>query len=134
MREKKTSPLVVRRAMTLSREGTAFHHRLLAPFYSLGLFYPSGEGQNGCGASRTPSPTDLNCTALERRRVLTGETALYPPRAASQHSTHRAGRLGERRTDDGVDGIAMVGCPGGRLEEYKQIKRWGKSRCQSASI
>ena len=42
-------------------------------FYTLGLFYPSAEGQNGCAASRTPMPTDLNCTARERQRVLTGE-------------------------------------------------------------
>ena len=45
-------------------------------FYALGLFYPSGEGQNGCSASRMPQPTDLNCTALERQRVLTGHAAL----------------------------------------------------------
>lgn len=45
-------------------------------YLALGLFYPSGEGQNGCGASRSSSPTDLNCTALERQRVLTGEEHL----------------------------------------------------------
>ena len=43
-------------------------------YHSLGLFYPSAEGQNGCGASRVPSPTDLNCTATERFKVLTGAT------------------------------------------------------------
>jgi hypothetical protein len=41
-------------------------------FHALGLFYPSAEGQNGCGASRTSRPTDLNCTARERFKVLTG--------------------------------------------------------------
>jgi hypothetical protein len=41
-------------------------------FHALGLFYPSAEGQNGCGASRTGHPTDLNCTARERFKVLTG--------------------------------------------------------------
>ena len=42
-------------------------------FHALGLFYPSAEGQNGCGASRASAhPTDLNCTATERFKVLTG--------------------------------------------------------------
>ena len=41
-------------------------------FHALGLFYPSAEGQNGCGVSRTSHPTDLNCTARERFKVLTG--------------------------------------------------------------
>ena len=39
--QKKFSPLVVRRALTLARDGTPFHHRLLAPFYSMGLFHAS---------------------------------------------------------------------------------------------
>lgn len=47
-------------------------------FHSLGLFYPSGEGQNGCGRSRTAAPTDLNCTARERARVLTGDATHGP--------------------------------------------------------
>ena len=42
-------------------------------FHALGLFYPSAEGQNGCGRSRTATPVDLNCTFRERLRVLTGE-------------------------------------------------------------
>ena len=37
--QKKFSPLVVRRALTLARDGTPVHHRLLAPFYSMGLFH-----------------------------------------------------------------------------------------------
>jgi len=41
-------------------------------FLSLGLFYPSAEGQNSCGASRSDHPSDLNCTARERFKVLTG--------------------------------------------------------------
>ena len=39
--QKKFSPLVVRRAMTLTRDGAAGVHRLLAPFYSMGLFHAS---------------------------------------------------------------------------------------------
>ena len=42
-------------------------------FRTLGLLYPSTEGQNGCGQSRVAHPVDLNCTAKERYRVLTGE-------------------------------------------------------------
>ena len=37
--QKKFSPLVVRRALTLAADGTPFHHKLLAPFYSMGLFH-----------------------------------------------------------------------------------------------
>lgn len=39
--QKKFSPMVVRRAMTLSRAGAATAHRALAPFYSMGLFHAS---------------------------------------------------------------------------------------------
>ena len=39
--QKKFSPLVVRRAMTLTRGGTAIGHRIFAPFYSMGLFHAS---------------------------------------------------------------------------------------------
>jgi len=35
----KFSPMLVQRAMTLSREGTPLHHIALAPFYSMGLFH-----------------------------------------------------------------------------------------------
>ena len=35
----KFSPMLVQRAMTLSREGTPLHHIILAPFYSMGLFH-----------------------------------------------------------------------------------------------
>ena len=35
----KFSPMLVQRAMTLSREGTPLHHIVLAPFYSMGLFH-----------------------------------------------------------------------------------------------
>jgi len=37
--QKKFSPLVVRRAMSLTQAGAALSHRLLAPFYSMGLFH-----------------------------------------------------------------------------------------------
>jgi len=37
----KFSPLVVRRAMTLSKPGTPPPHAILAPFYSMGLFHAS---------------------------------------------------------------------------------------------
>lgn len=38
----KFSPLVVQRAMTLSRSpAPPLHHTLFAPFYSMGLFYAS---------------------------------------------------------------------------------------------
>lgn len=37
--QKKFSPMVVRRALTLGRAGTPLHHKLLAPFYSMGLFH-----------------------------------------------------------------------------------------------
>ena len=36
--QKKFSPMVVRRALTLGA-GTPLHHKLLAPFYSMGLFH-----------------------------------------------------------------------------------------------
>jgi len=39
--QKKFSPLVVRRAMTLTRSGTPALHSILAPFYSMGLFHAS---------------------------------------------------------------------------------------------
>ena len=44
-----------------------------------GLFYPSSQGQNGCDASRQADnrSTDLNCTARERFRVLTGHNHSY---------------------------------------------------------
>ena len=42
-------------------------------YLALNLFYPSAEGQNSCSASRASTPTDLNCTARERFKVLTGE-------------------------------------------------------------
>jgi hypothetical protein len=35
----KFSPMLVQRAMTLSRDGTPAHHIALAPFYSMGLFH-----------------------------------------------------------------------------------------------
>jgi len=38
-------------------------------FHSLGLMYPSTQGQNSCDASRAKIPTDLNCTARERFKV-----------------------------------------------------------------
>ena len=41
-------------------------------FLSLGLFFPSEEGQNNCEESRVAKPTNLNCTAVERFKVLTG--------------------------------------------------------------
>jgi hypothetical protein len=41
--------------------------------HAIGLSYPSSQGQNGCKQSRTTNPEDLNCTARERHRVLTGE-------------------------------------------------------------
>ena len=43
-------------------------------FHALGLFYPSTQGQANCEASRVTNPTDLNCTARERYRVLTGDS------------------------------------------------------------
>ena len=48
-------------------------------FHSLGLMYPSTQGQNGCEMSRQPNnkSTNLNCTARERYRVLTGEAASF---------------------------------------------------------
>ena len=49
-------------------------------FHTLGLQYPSGEGQRNCGASRAPAghaSTDLNCTARQRLRVLTGANFSY---------------------------------------------------------
>ena len=39
--QKKFSPLVVRRAMTLGDAGRPFAHKALAPFYSMGLFHAS---------------------------------------------------------------------------------------------
>ena len=35
----KFSPMLVQRAMTLSRDGTPLHHIALAPLYSMGLFH-----------------------------------------------------------------------------------------------
>ena len=55
-------------------------------FYALGLQYPSTQGQNGCDVSRKPAgSTDLNCTARERYRVLTGEASSY---GGSDHTTN----------------------------------------------
>ena len=53
-------------------------------FRTLGLLYPSTQGQVNCKQSRVPYPTDLNCTAKERYRVLTGaptspNTNITPP-------------------------------------------------------
>ena len=39
--QKKFSPMVVRRAMTLTCAGAAGAHRLFAPFYAMGLFHAS---------------------------------------------------------------------------------------------
>lgn len=55
---------------------------LMAPHllpYIAGLFYPSSQGQGGCDASRQANnkSTDLNCTARERFRVLTGHNQSY---------------------------------------------------------
>ena len=53
-------------------------------FYTLGIFYPSTQGQVDCGMSRQPSgSTDLNCTARQRLRVLTGQN--YSFGAAETH-------------------------------------------------
>lgn len=53
-------------------------------FYTLGLFYPSTQGQVDCGASRQRTgSTDLNCTARQRLRVLTGQN--YSFGAAETH-------------------------------------------------
>ena len=57
------------------------YSRLLADFashgfYTLGLQYTSGIGQQHCEASRAPVgkvSTDLNCTARQRYRTLTGQ-------------------------------------------------------------
>ena len=46
-------------------------------FHSIGLMYPSTQGQADCTMSRVPHPTDLNCTARERFRVLTGKNVSY---------------------------------------------------------
>ena len=46
-------------------------------FHSLGLMYPSTQGQADCAMSRTAKPMDLNCTARERYRVLTGSPNSY---------------------------------------------------------
>lgn len=55
-------------------------------FYALGLQYPSTQGQNGCDMSRKPTgSTDLNCTARERYRVLTGEATSY---GGTDHTTN----------------------------------------------
>ena len=42
----KFSPMLVQRAMTLSREGTPLHHIILAPFYSMGLFHATPRRRN----------------------------------------------------------------------------------------
>lgn len=55
-------------------------------FHALGLQYPSTQGQNGCDMSRKPKgSTDLNCTARERYRVLTGEATSY---GGTDHTTN----------------------------------------------
>jgi hypothetical protein len=46
-------------------------------FHAIGLMYPSTQGQSGCEMSRVEHPTDLNCTARERLRVLTGTNISY---------------------------------------------------------
>ena len=46
-------------------------------FHSIGLMYPSTQGQVDCQMSRVANPTDLNCTARERYRVLTGEASSF---------------------------------------------------------
>ena len=46
-------------------------------FHAIGLMYPSTQGQSGCEMSRVEHPTDLNCTARERLRVLTGNNVSY---------------------------------------------------------
>ena len=46
-------------------------------FHAIGLMYPSTQGQVSCAMSRVPHPTDLNCTARERYRVLTGSNFSY---------------------------------------------------------
>ena len=46
-------------------------------FHSIGLMYPSTQGQGSCQMSRTARPTDLNCTARERFRVLTGQASSF---------------------------------------------------------
>ena len=53
-------------------------------FHSIGLMYPSTQGQADCAMSRVANPTDLNCTARERLRVLTGATESYG--AAETHT------------------------------------------------
>ena len=57
-------------------------------FHAIGLQYPSTQGQNGCDMSRRAPPatsSDLNCTARERHRVLTGEAVSY---GATDHTTN----------------------------------------------
>ena len=46
-------------------------------FHAIGLMYPSTQGQVDCEMSRVTHPTDLNCTARERLRVLTGDNTSY---------------------------------------------------------
>ena len=55
-------------------------------FHALSLFYPSTQGQVNCQASRVPNPTDLNCTARERYRVLTG--ASHSPYGGNGNGNH----------------------------------------------
>lgn len=57
----KFSPMLVQRAMTLSREGTPAHHIALAPFYSMGLFHAT---KKCAEAART---TALRREGLRRR-------------------------------------------------------------------
>ena len=59
----KFSPMLVQRAMTLSREGTPLHHIALAPFYSMGLFH-----------------------ATKKRRIIAWSSAARSTRKPGRHS------------------------------------------------
>tara|TARA_B100000795_G_scaffold10376_1_gene7298 strand:- start:140 stop:694 length:555 start_codon:yes stop_codon:yes gene_type:complete len=58
----KFSPMLVQRAMTLSREGTPLHHIALAPFYSMGLFH-----------------------ATKKRRIIAWSSAAWSTRKPGRH-------------------------------------------------
>jgi hypothetical protein len=70
-------------------------------FHALGVHYPSAEGQNGCGASRRRGAVDLNCTARERLRVLTGRNV----------STHTNITAPDSITNRAAKALAALGAP-----------------------
>ena len=75
-------------------------------FHALSLFYPSTQGQVNCQASRVANPTDLNCTARERHRVLTGDS--YSPYDGDGNGNGNVNHTNITRPDSIVNRVAKA--------------------------